>query len=250
MASKRTVQLLSLRCSNASIVNRSRQTPRLQLQAAARALSVASRPHCQYALKFAFERAPVGGVSKSQVGFVQQRWHSRAPADEKSKVYEFEDVLAILEQPSNSRLLIDVREPHEYEANTIPTAINIPVTSQPDALLLSEEEFMDRFGFAKPPTNKEVVFFCKAGVRSSASAGIAKQAGYTNVGEYRGSWLDWERKGGPGTKTPPPPGGVGEPKAPVSEMKPTERTGSSGEEDLGPAGQPKYPDGNLMGGKQ
>jgi rhodanese-related sulfurtransferase len=36
---------------------------------------------------------------------------------------------------------------------------------------------MDRFGFAKPPKGKEVVFFCKAGVRSSAAAGIARQAG-------------------------------------------------------------------------
>jgi rhodanese-related sulfurtransferase len=86
-------------------------------------------------------------------------------------------VLDILETPSNSRLLIDVREPHEYEKNTIPTAINIPITSQPDALLLNEEEFQDRFGFQKPPTNKEIVLFCKAGVRSSAAAGIARQAG-------------------------------------------------------------------------
>jgi rhodanese-related sulfurtransferase len=137
---------------------------------------------------------------RSQPGFGQRRWHSTD--FQKSKAYEFDDVshlqsleyplpghhadtvrekvLAILETPSNSRLLIDVREPHEFEKNTIPTAMNIPVTSHPDALLLSEEEFMDEFGFAKPPLNKEMVFFCKAGVRSSAAAGIARQAGYVN----------------------------------------------------------------------
>lgn len=86
-------------------------------------------------------------------------------------------ILHILEHPSDSRLLIDVREPHEYLANSIPTAINIPVTSHPDALLLDEEDFQDQFGFQKPPKGKEVVFFCKAGVRSSAAAGIARQAG-------------------------------------------------------------------------
>lgn len=104
-----------------------------------------------------------------------------------------------------------MREPSEFDANTIPLALNIPVSSQPDALMLSEEDFVDRFGFQKPPKEKEIVFFCKAGVRSSAAAQLAKQAGYENVGEYRGSWLDWERNGGPGTKSPPPPGGKGEP---------------------------------------
>lgn len=77
-----------------------------------------------------------------------------------------------------------MREPYEFEANSIPTAINLPIKSHPDALLLNEEEFQDQFGFAKPPLNKEVVFFCKAGVRSSAAAGIAKQAGYVFFRSY------------------------------------------------------------------
>lgn len=93
-----------------------------------------------------------------------------------------------------------MREPHEYAANAIPTALNVPITSHPDALLLPPEEFEDQFGFAKPPVSREVVFYCKAGVRSSAAAAIARHAGYEKVGEYRGSWLDWKRKGGITTK--------------------------------------------------
>jgi len=73
---------------------------------------------------------------------------------------------------------------------------------------------------------------------------------YTNVGEYRGSWLDWQKRGGPGTKTPPEPQGKGEPTKPVTEMKPTARTGTSGEEDLGPDGKPDYPPGGIMGTRQ
>jgi hypothetical protein len=63
---------------------------------------------------------------------------------------------------------------------------------------------------------------------------------YENVGEYRGSWLDWERKGGPGTKSPSPPGGKGEAQLPVQETKPVRGKGDSGEEDLGPQGAPPY----------
>jgi len=142
---------------------------------------------------------------------LQKRWHSSAPT--KSKSYDFQKVcdplnttphttlitLQIKEvssKPSSDLLLVDVREPHEYEAGFIPTAINIPITSNPDALLLPAEEFEDRFGFAKPDVNKEVVFYCKAGVRSSAAAQVAEQGGYQKIAEYRGSWLDWQRQGG------------------------------------------------------
>lgn len=99
-------------------------------------------------------------------------------------------------------VLIDVREPAEYEAGYIPTAINIPISSQPDALFLAPDEFQDRFGFIKPPPQKELVFYCKAGVRSSAAAQLALQHGYDKVGEYRGSWIDWSGKGAEISKGP------------------------------------------------
>lgn len=57
-------------------------------------------------------------------------------------------------------------------------------------------EFEDKFGFEKPTADQELVFYCKAGVRSSAAAGLARQVGYQKVGEYRGSWLEWTKKGG------------------------------------------------------
>lgn len=148
------------------------------------------------------------------------RWHS-APANP-SKQYDFAQIKQLTEQPSSERILIgascltlqplpflsqvtltttpDVREPSEYSAGYIPTALNIPVKSSPDALFLPDEEFEDRFGFEKPGTDKEVVFYCRSGVRSSAAAQLAQQQGYTNVSEYRGSWLDWEKQGGEAMK--------------------------------------------------
>src|ERR1700753_3805141 len=92
--------------------------------------------------------------------------------------------------------LVDVREPSEYASGHIPTAQNMPITSSPDALFLSAEDFAERFGFPKPKADTEVVFYCKAGVRSKAAAGLAKHAGFQNVGEYRGSIMDWEKNGG------------------------------------------------------
>ncbi|KAL1795636.1 hypothetical protein ACET3X_005860 [Alternaria dauci] len=240
MATQRAAQLFAAR-STASVIGQ--RTTRLAFTTA-RTFSIA--PNSQRVNASKSRAVGVESAARLQATPVQKRWHSQAPNDLKqNKLYQFDDVLHILETPSDSRLLIDVREPHEFEKDTIPTSINIPVTSQPDALLLDEEEFQDRFGFQKPPKGKEVVFFCKAGVRSSAAAGIARQAGYTNVGEYRGSWLDWQKRGGPGTKSPPKPDGMGEPKAPITETKPTARTGDSGEEDLGPQGQPPYPPGPM-----
>lgn len=67
-------------------------------------------------------------------------------------------------------------------------------------MFLPADEFEDRFGFSKPDADKEVVFYCKAGVRSSAAAQLAQQIGYKNVAEYRGSWMDWTKQGGKETR--------------------------------------------------
>lgn len=101
----------------------------------------------------------------------------------------------------NPVILIDVREPVELTGTgIIPTAISIPLASQPDALYLTEDEFETRFGFPKPHVDGagKMVFYCKAGVRARAAAQLAVQAGYDpeSVGVYEGSWIDWEKNGG------------------------------------------------------
>ena len=94
-------------------------------------------------------------------------------------------------------LLPDTREPGELQqTGRIPGAVNIPITSSPDSFHIGEEEFEDRFGYPRPGKNDEVVFYCKAGVRSRGAAGLAKEAGWTKVGEYPGSWIDWAERGG------------------------------------------------------
>jgi rhodanese-related sulfurtransferase len=114
----------------------------------------------------------------------------------------------------SSPVLIDVREPAELSATgIIPGAVSVPLASQPDALFLTPDEFETRFGFPKPGVvatddgqgqqqqqrqDRDVVFYCKAGVRARSAAQLAIQAGYDppRVSVYDGSWLDWADRGG------------------------------------------------------
>lgn len=102
-----------------------------------------------------------------------------------------------------------MREPAELTATgIIPGAVSVPLASQPDAYFLSPEEFETRFGYPKPGyetaeleaggEGKEIVFYCRAGVRAKAAAQLAVQAGYdpARIRVYDGSWLDWTDKGG------------------------------------------------------
>ncbi|PYH41400.1 Rhodanese-like protein, partial [Aspergillus saccharolyticus JOP 1030-1] len=118
---------------------------------------------------------------------------------------------------SKPLILIDVREPAELNATgIIPTAVSVPLASQPDALFLTPDEFETRFGYPKPgveqpaaeqagagagagaDSSSPIVFYCKAGVRARAAAQLAVQAGYDakRIGVYDGSWLDWADRGG------------------------------------------------------
>ncbi|KAL2822564.1 Rhodanese-like domain-containing protein [Aspergillus granulosus] len=137
------------------------------------------------------------------------RWNSgkNTPA---FRQWGFEDINAALPSqnsppstPQKNLILIDVREPAELSSTgIIPTAVAVPLASQPDALFLTADEFETRFGYPKPGAAEEeggdIVFYCKAGVRARAAAQLAVQAGYDaeRVGVYEGSWLDWAANGG------------------------------------------------------
>ncbi|KAL4922730.1 Rhodanese-like domain-containing protein [Aspergillus aurantiobrunneus] len=128
----------------------------------------------------------------------------------------FEDINALLPStnpetppstPQKHLILVDVREPAELTSTgIIPSAVAVPLASQPDALFLTPDEFETRFGYPKPGVvsdadanaGGDIVFYCKAGVRARAAAQLAVQAGYEpeRIGVYDGSWLDWEKHGG------------------------------------------------------
>ncbi|KAL3461487.1 Rhodanese-like domain-containing protein [Aspergillus heterothallicus] len=141
------------------------------------------------------------------------RWNSGNTGAPTFRQWGFEDINAALPSsantppstPQKNLILIDVREPAELSSTgIIPTAVAVPLASQPDALFLTPDEFETRFGYPKPGAaagedqEGDIVFYCKAGVRARAAAQLAVQAGYDaeRVGVYDGSWLDWAANGG------------------------------------------------------
>ncbi|KAI1172727.1 Rhodanese-like domain-containing protein [Nemania sp. FL0916] len=124
------------------------------------------------------------------------RWSTTSATG--SKIWTFEEIQTLSSDPSKSKpTLIDVREPSELSSTgRIPGAVNVPITTWPDSFHISASEFRERFGFRRPPQEEEIVFYCKAGVRSRGAAAIAREAGWKDVGEYPGSWIEWAGKGG------------------------------------------------------
>ncbi|ETS01967.1 Rhodanese-like protein [Trichoderma reesei RUT C-30] len=130
------------------------------------------------------------------------RWYSgsenQVPG---SRIWGFDEIKALVEKKDpkdNKVVIVDVREPHELlETGKIPGAINIPITSAVQSFHISDEDFEDMYGYARPPKDANLLFYCKAGVRAKAAAGLAQHAGWESVGEYPGSWLDWEANKGP-----------------------------------------------------
>lgn len=116
------------------------------------------------------------------------------------KSYNYQDVVDLISKPSPTRILVDVREPSELlQTGRIPTAKSVPISSAPDAFFLNEEDFDTKFGFPRPSEDMEVIFYCKSGVRSRQAALLAAQARPTfggTIGNYAGSWVDWETNGG------------------------------------------------------
>lgn len=84
----------------------------------------------------------------------------------------------------DNTLLIDVREPTEYAAGHIPSAINIPLRTLTQNL-------------ARIPTDRSVVLYCTAGYRTAMGVMALQILGYTNVRAFPPSIQGWKAAGEP-----------------------------------------------------
>ena len=89
-------------------------------------------------------------------------------------------------QRNHSLYLIDVREPHEWQAGYIPRAIHIPRGKLPS-----------RIASAVPNKSANIVIYCRTDRRSQLAVATLKKMGYHNVLFMRGGITDWRNAGLP-----------------------------------------------------
>jgi len=86
-----------------------------------------------------------------------------------------------------SPVLIDVREPHEYQIANLGARL-IPINTVPARL----DEI---------PRDQPVVIHCKSGGRSQMVCEFLQKSGYTNVANLAGGILAWAREIDPSLQT-------------------------------------------------
>jgi rhodanese-related sulfurtransferase len=78
-------------------------------------------------------------------------------------------------------VIVDVREPDEWQAGHVPGAKHIPLGS-----------LGARMGELDP--NAEIIAVCHSGVRSDAAVKALRRAGFGNAWNLAGGMVAWERK--------------------------------------------------------
>lgn len=90
-------------------------------------------------------------------------------------------------------LLIDIREPYEYDAMHIKDALNVPRGVLESACEYNYEETLPELADAR---DREVVLICRSGKRSVLAADTLQQMGYRKVKSLKTGmrgWSDYEQ---------------------------------------------------------
>ncbi|MCW2714606.1 MAG: adenylyltransferase/sulfurtransferase MoeZ [Frankiales bacterium] len=87
-------------------------------------------------------------------------------------------------------LLVDVREPAEFEIVSIPGAVLIP-----------KGDILNGSALASLPQDKQIVLHCKSGVRSAEALAALKAAGLSNSVHVQGGVLAWAAQVDPSLPT-------------------------------------------------
>ena len=118
------------------------------------------------------ENAPQQNLLKDYEGFCGINVSNEISAEElRKKFVDHQDFV-----------LIDVREPEEFEQSRIPGSTLIP-----------KGFFLDHRALSALPTDKEIILHCRSGMRSAECLEIIQGAGFTNSRHLGGGILAWEK---------------------------------------------------------
>ncbi|CAH8451006.1 unnamed protein product [Schistosoma intercalatum] len=89
--------------------------------------------------------------------------------------------------------LFDVRSGDDVESTgRIPGSVNIPLTDLKKALILSDSEFLQKYGVSKPKTSdNNIIFYGLSDVSSASACEIAHSMGYKRAKYYLNGWTEW-----------------------------------------------------------
>jgi sulfur-carrier protein adenylyltransferase/sulfurtransferase len=103
-----------------------------------------------------------------------------AAAEATISVSTLEHWLKERENGERDFVLVDVREPNEFEINKIPGSVLIP-----------KGDFLNGSALEQLPADKQIVMHCKSGVRSAETLAIVKGAGYSDAVHVGGGVVAW-----------------------------------------------------------
>jgi len=105
-------------------------------------------------------------------------------ADAKSKITEIDTQTAATKIEASQVVVLDVREPDEYEQGALPNVVHI-ARGHLEAQI--ETKIVDK--------SVEVIVYCAGGVRSAFAAKTLQELGYTNVLSMAGGYGKWKDEG-------------------------------------------------------
>ncbi len=95
--------------------------------------------------------------------------------------------LAAKLQNGEDVVMVDVREPHEWNAGHLESAQHIPLAQVPQRL-------------SEIPNDREVVMICRSGSRSERARQFLAQSGFTRVKNLVGGMQRWAREVDPSVR--------------------------------------------------
>ncbi|MFC5469825.1 rhodanese-like domain-containing protein [Cohnella suwonensis] len=90
---------------------------------------------------------------------------------------QFEEKLKGTPKP----VLVDVREPSEYGSGHLAGAVNLPLSGL-------------RGSLGKLPKDREILLYCRSGMRSKQAGAVLRGNGIENLGHLQGGISSWKGK--------------------------------------------------------